>query len=74
MIFAGPAQAAPDGWVYLVVQNGNCRNNGTVRFVKGTVHTDQTFRQMWNGGDGPDNIIYPKVELNTTNVWQTVWL
>jgi hypothetical protein len=28
-----------------------------------------SYRQLWNGGDAGDNILYPKVELNVTNTF-----
>jgi hypothetical protein len=68
VVLAGPAHAA-DGHVYLVVQNRNCPNGGTINEVRGTVHTTYGFRQMWNGGDRGDNILYPKAEFGTSNTF-----
>ncbi|SCG77442.1 hypothetical protein [Micromonospora inositola] len=69
VLAASPAQAAPDGWVYVVIGNWNCPNGGTITQITGAVWTTWTYRQMWSGGDAGDNIIYPKVELKVSNTF-----
>ena len=66
---AAPAQAANDGWVYLVVQDRNCSNGGQVKQITGAVNTTYTYQPMWSGGDAGDNIIYPKVRFGESNTF-----
>lgn len=63
---AVPAYAYSYGWVYLVFPTwlGNCPGGGNVTWIKAAVgpHDD-----VWSGGDGGDDIIYPEVALNQWN-------
>ena len=65
---AAPAQAYSYGWIYLVFPTwaGNCPNGGSVTYISAAVgpHDD-----TWSGGDGGDDIIYPRVAMNQ---WNTV--
>jgi len=81
---AGPAQAATDGFVHLVVQNSHCSSNGQIKEVWGSVSTTYRSTQIWSGGDAGDNVIYPKVRLDESNTFngralcvdgtRTVWI
>jgi hypothetical protein len=70
---AQPASAATGyGNVYLVVGNSNCFAGGRVTAIYGAVS------DTWTGGDSGDNIIYPRVRFNATDVfngraWCSSW-
>jgi hypothetical protein len=49
------------GNVYLVVNNSRCFEGGHVYYIEGAVG------DTWSGGDGGDNIIYPRVAFGQTN-------
>ncbi len=64
VVASAPAQAHTNGHVYLVFQHHTtCPLGGKVVWVGGAVDG------MWSGGDGGDNVLYPKVDFHRTNVF-----
>lgn len=69
---AGVSSAAGNGNVYLVVNNSHCTNGGQIRWLQGAVWGTNSYTQYWSGGDGGDNILYPRVQIGqnmTFNGW-----
>jgi hypothetical protein len=60
---AGVSLAAGNGNVYLVVNNSHCPNGGTIKYLEGAVWGTYSYTQYWSGGDGGDNILYPRVQV-----------
>ena len=60
---AQTASAYPNGNVWLIIKNSNCFAGGKVTGVFGAVSAS------WSGGDWGDNIIYPYVVFNQTDVF-----
>jgi hypothetical protein len=59
-----PARAATTGWVYLVTPRwwGWCPGSGNY-----VTWVDYANGNVSSGGDGGDDIVYAKVQLNTSN-------
>lgn len=63
VVTASPAQAWYAGRAWVIVGNWNCVGGGTVTGVFGAVD------DMWSGGDWGDNVVYPRVRINGSNVF-----
>jgi hypothetical protein len=71
VVAAAPsASAAGVGNVWLIINNSHCDGAGTIFYVGGAVEpATAAGGTSWSGGDSGDNIIYPRVQLGSTQVF-----